>query len=220
MNTPPSDDELQTLAALNALGLLDKTEQEAFARLTEADRAAQAWAERHTQTASALLEAARPQAPSPALRERMLALLPNVAATAGIGESELAPGIMIVRNEEKPWQETGIPGIRRKLLHFDPKRKFSSNLVSMKAGSVYPSHWHADLEELFMLSGQVTLSGHKLTAGDYCRAEPGTIHASVIATSDCVFIALASSKNQFLAPASMMVWLGHKLKNWVSRAGQ
>lgn len=220
MNTPVSEsDELETLAALNALGLLDEAERLAFESLAEAGGEAHRLAQRSGKTAEALLEAARPLQPPPALRERLLARLPGATQASRTGETVLEPGILLVRSGQKPWQETGIPGIRRKLLHFDPERNYASNLVSMKAGSVYPRHWHADLEELYMLSGQVTLGGHTLGVGDYCRAEPGTIHASVTATSDCVFIAFASSKNQILSPSSFIVWLAQKMTRFVRRAG-
>lgn len=218
MNTPLPDD-LPTLAALHALGLLEGPEQSTFEALAATDGEAQALASRHGQTAAALLEAASPAPPPPALREQLLARLSGAAQAAQPAEIVLEPGILLVRSQQKPWEETGIPGIRRKRLHFDPERKFASNLVSMAAGSVYPRHWHADLEELYMLAGQVTLHGHALGVGDYCRAEPGTIHDSVVATSDCVFIAFASTKNQTLSPASFTVWLAHRLTRWGRRAG-
>jgi anti-sigma factor ChrR (cupin superfamily) len=82
-------------------------------------------------------------------------------------------------------------------LYVDKVRNYVSNLISMTAGTIYPRHRHADLEELFMLSGEIRLSGHRLKFGDYCRAEPGTIHEEVVATSDCMFIALASLHNEF-----------------------
>ncbi len=218
MNTPLPDD-LPTLAALHALGLLEEPEQSAFESQARTDGAAQALAAKHGQTAAALLEAASPMPPPPALRERLLARLPGAAQPAQSAEMVLEPGILLVRSQQKPWEETGIPGIRRKRLHFDPERKFASNLVSMAAGSVYPRHWHADLEELYMLAGQVILHGHTLGVGDYCRAEPGTIHAPAVAVSDCVFIAFASTKNQTLSPASFAVWLAHRLTRWGRRAG-
>lgn len=202
MNTPLPD-ELESVAVLHALGLLEEAERREFESLAEADGEVKALASKHGRTAAVLLEAANPRRPAPALRERLLARLPGAAQQASRpGEILLGPGILLVRSQKKPWEETGIPGIRRKLLHLDTERNYASNLVSMEAGSVYPSHWHADIEELYMLSGQVILSGHALDAGDYCRAEPGTVHDPVVAASDCVFIAFVSTKNQMLRPSA------------------
>jgi quercetin dioxygenase-like cupin family protein len=216
MNTFPAD-ELENLAALAALDLLDEAELTAFESMAENDAEAQALLSRHRQTAAMLLDAAKPLQPPPILRDRLLARLPGAAQTVRPNEFSLQPGIWIVRSGEQPWEETGIPGIRRKRLHFDAKRQYASNLVSMKAGSVYPKHWHADLEELYMLSGEVRLSGQTLGIGDYCRADPGTFHDPVIATTDCVFIAFASSKDQVVSPMAFGHWLSHKLRRFVLR---
>lgn len=216
MNTFPAD-ELETLAALAALDLLDEAERAGFASLAEQDAEAEALLARHRQTAEALLDAVRPLQPPPRLRDRLLARLPGSAQANRSGEFPLQPGIWIVRSGEQPWEETGLPGIRRKRLHFDAKRQYASNLVSMKAGSVYPKHWHADLEELYMLSGEVRLSGLTLGVGDYCRSDPGTFHDPVVATSDCVFIAFASVKDQVVSPLAFGQWLAHKLTRLARR---
>jgi len=201
MNTPLPD-EFESLAALHALGLLEGPQAHEF-EAQAADGEAKTQALRYRQTAADLLEVASPRQPPPSLRERLLARLPGGGKPAAPpGEIDLGPGILLVRGQQKPWEETGIPGIRRKTLHFDAGRNYASNLVSMAAGSVYPRHWHSDIEELYLLSGQVRLNGHLLDVGDYCRAEPGSVHEDVVAASDCVFIALASANNEFRRPAA------------------
>lgn len=208
MNTL-SPDDLETLAALAALDWLAEAERAAL------EAGAPASLPRHLETAAALLEAAPPRQPPPALRERLLARLPGAA---GAAEFLLAEGIVIIRSGRKPWEETGFPGIRRKRLYFDERRRYASNLVSMRAGSVYPRHWHADLEELYMLSGEVRLGGHTLGPGDYCRADPGTVHAPVVAESDCVFVAMSSAKDQILSPLAIGQWLAGRLARWAGGA--
>lgn len=195
-------DNPDAAAALYALDLLEADEREAFERLSAANDAAHAQALQQQRMAAALLEAIPPVPPPAGLRARLLASLPKPAAPASLSEMLLQPGILLVRSEQKPWQDTGIPGIRRKLLHFDAERNYASNLVSMAAGSVYPSHRHAGIEELFMLSGQASLSGHRLGVGDYCRADADTVHDPVIAETDCVFIAFASVNNEMIGLAA------------------
>lgn len=195
-------DDFHTLAALDALDLLDGAERYSFESALEQGGDAMALLARYQRTAVDLLELVSPKAPPASVRERLLARLPGGAGDKASPPDEFAlgPGILLVRGQKKPWEETGIPGIRRKILHYDPERNYASNLVSMAAGSVYPSHSHADLEELYMLSGQILLSGHTLGVGDYCRSEPGTVHDEAVAASDCLFIAFASVKNEFRRP--------------------
>jgi len=191
-------DELQTTAALHALDLLEGMERQAFESLAqENDEARDARAE-FGRVAFALTQVAPSKTPSPELRERLLAQIRSDAAPKPRpAELELAPGLRLVFAERLQWQETGVPGVRVKPLYVDQGRRYASNLVSMAAGSVYPRHWHADLEELFMLAGELTVAGHRLRSGDYCRAEPGSVHDEVTAESDCTFIALTSLRNEF-----------------------
>ena len=191
--------ELQSLAALQALGLLDDTEEQTFASLLPEQQEAQTALVNFERTASMLAAMAPEKQPPSELRACLLRQISG--SDAQQAELNIAPGLLLVFAEHKDWQETGVPGVRVKTLYVDKVRNYASNLVSMAAGSIYPRHSHADLEELFMLSGEIRLSGHRLKFGDYCRAEPDSIHEEVVATSDCMFIALASLHNEFCPAA-------------------
>lgn len=194
-----NNNELQNLAALQTLGLLDAIEKQTFDVLLREQKAARAALIRFERTASMLAALAPEKQPPSALRESLLGQISGCGAQQA--ELNIAPGLLLVFAEHKDWQETGVPGVRVKTLYVDKERNYASNLVSMTAGSIYPRHSHADLEELFMLSGEIRLSGHRLKFGDYCRAEPDSIHEEVVATSDCMFIALASLHNEFCPAA-------------------
>ncbi|MDD5036886.1 MAG: cupin domain-containing protein [Methylococcaceae bacterium] len=199
--SPSEPEELQELAALYALGLLEESARRAFESRMKVDSEAESLVSRFGDIATSLLEVIPSKTPPPSLRERLLSRLPAEAKESPLpAEVLLGQGILLVHGRQKPWEETGIPGIRKKTLFYDAGRHYASNLVSMEAGSIYPRHRHADLEELYMLSGQIRLSGHRLGVGDYCRAEPGTLHDDVVAESDCLFIALASTRNEFCRP--------------------
>ena len=191
--------ELQSLAALQALGLLNDTEKQTLDSLLLGQEEARAALIRFERTASMLAAMAPEKQPPSALRECLLTQISGSGAQQA--ELNIAPGLLLVFAEHKDWQETGVPGVRVKTLYVDKVRNYASNLVSMSAGSIYPRHSHADLEELFMLSGDILLSGHRLKPGDYCRAEPNSIHEEVVATNDCMFIALASLHNEFCPAA-------------------
>lgn len=69
----------------------------------------------------------------------------------------------------------------------------------MDAGAHYPSHRHADVEELFVLSGDLHVAGEVMSAGDYCRAETESVHGETFSETGCLFLAMSSQRNQFLA---------------------
>ena len=60
----------------------------------------------------------------------------------------------------------------------------------------YPSHHHAAIEELFLLSGDLHLEGQVMRAGDYCRADRGSIHGETFTDDGCLFLLMASPENQ------------------------
>jgi len=92
------------------------------------------------------------------------------------------------------------PGISYKPLYEDLARKYSTSLVRMNAGAHYPSHRHSEIEELFLLSGDLHVEGQIMHSGDYCRADPGTIHGETFTDRGCLFLLLASQENEVLRP--------------------
>ena len=78
-------------------------------------------------------------------------------------------------------------------------RKYLTCLVRMEPGAHYPSHRHADAEELFLLSGDLHVGPEVMHAGDYCRADAETIHSETSSETGCQFLLLASQNNQIVA---------------------
>ena len=85
-----------------------------------------------------------------------------------------------------------------KLLYHDRERAYSARLVRLAPGTVYPSHRHARVEELFVIEGEALISGVLMRAGDYCRAESGTVHVDISTSGGVVFFCLASDHNEAL----------------------
>ena len=69
----------------------------------------------------------------------------------------------------------------------------------MDAGCRYPSHRHTQVEELFLLSGDLHIEDQVMYAGDYCRADLGSVHDQSFTEGGCVFLLMASPDNQLLA---------------------
>jgi anti-sigma factor ChrR (cupin superfamily) len=107
-------------------------------------------------------------------------------------------GLLISHSEELSWRNLA-PGIAYKSLYQDSARKYNTSLVRMEPGARYPSHRHAEIEELFLLSGDLHVEGQIMHAGDYCRADSGTIHGETFTDDGCLFLLLASQENELLS---------------------
>jgi ChrR Cupin-like domain len=108
-----------------------------------------------------------PAIPSPRLRESLLRRISNSPQIPGILYSQ--SGLLLARSGEFAWQDLA-PGIFLKTLYQDDTRKHHTSLVRMEAGARYPSHSHAAIEELFMLSGDLhvenqVIRGRRLLPG-------------------------------------------------------
>ena len=105
--------------------------------------------------------------------------------------------MLIARSDEFAWQPDCL-GIFLKTLYQDETRKHHTSLVRMEAGAHYPSHSHAAIEELFMLSGDLHVESQVMRAGDYCRADSGSIHGETFSDTGCLFLMMASQENQII----------------------
>lgn len=197
--TEHSPDDLETRAALYVLGLMGSEERVSFALHLQRDVAAQELVAELECMLVRIGEGVTGERPPASLRDRLMQRVRQEAVRPAVARIELSPGVLLVLGDRLAWLDTRIPGVRVKPLHVDAARRYASSLVSMAKGAVYPSHRHAALEELFMVSGEVSISGHRMKSGDYCRADTGTLHDEVIAETDCVFIALASQDNRYLS---------------------
>lgn len=114
-------------------------------------------------------------APSPSVKERLMARA----------------------REEAKWRSTGIPGIDARVLSFDKERNYVTTLLRMAPGAVYPRHRHTELEECWVLEGDVLVDSCSFHTGDYQRAEAGSIH-QVATRGGCTLLILASRNDEML----------------------
>lgn len=120
---------------------------------------------------------------------------------AGVAEQPIVEkdGLRFVRGEMTPWVALPVAGVEVKLLSADAERSATTQLVYMAPGARYPDHRHGDTEDLYVLQGDLTVSGVLMKAGDYCRAEPGSKHTNINTREGCVFISTTSTRDEFLA---------------------
>ncbi len=188
MTHPQATDELLERAALHALGALVPEEAAAFeAHLAEGCRTCQAEMQEFAAVVGQLGYAAQPESPRREVRDRLLTY-----ALAGLVQGAWT----VTRATEGEWEPAPIGGLMVKRLFRDPAAKRSTALVRMEPGVRYPSHRHADTEELYMLGGDLMVEGQVLRAGDYCAAIGQTVHGTTYSEGGCTFVLHASEQDQ------------------------
>jgi hypothetical protein len=64
------------------------------------------------------------------------------------------------------------------------------------SGGALIGHRHPQVEELYVLEGSCVCAGEFLQAGDYHRAEAGTVHPVTSSEQGCLALVMTSSKNE------------------------
>lgn len=129
--------------------------------------------------------------PSEWLRDR---LAERIAAESGSGS--------IISSSSRPlpqpqWDELA-PGISYQLIATTSERDPVCMLLRLAPGAEYPPHRHAGVEELFVLYGELWIDNRKLRAGDYSRAEAGSVHKDVRSERGCTCLLVTSPQDAIL----------------------
>ena len=69
-------------------------------------------------------------------------------------------------------------------------------ITSVFGRSRYPSHRHAGVEEILLLEGDLHVHGVVMRAGDYCRAEPDSMHEVTFSESGCMLLLRTSQHDE------------------------
>jgi len=189
------------LASLYLLGTLTEYEHSDFERhLEEGCAVCNAEVESASSVLGALAAAAGSPTPS-GMRERFQARLnknekdesPNHR-----GILFLRAGVVISRTNSMRWRPGPFPGVWIKPLYLDQQQQRATSLVRMDPGTHYPSHRHHGAEEVFLLDGDFVVEGQVMRPGDYCNAQPDSIHAEGYTNAGCMFILSASQSDEIL----------------------
>jgi anti-sigma factor ChrR (cupin superfamily) len=198
MKSLHSIDEARDRAALYVVGALRGEEARDFAaHLKQGCEVCAAEVKAFSNVADELAAVVPPEAPSAKLRERVL---DKIANEAGAGHSSTIGknGMRFVLSNLMPWEATAIAGVETKVLFRDARSGIVTQLVRMGPGTSFPHHRHAEVEDCYVLEGDLTLSGVEMKAGDYCRAEPSSIHTGITTRDGTVIILIASERNKSL----------------------
>jgi anti-sigma factor ChrR (cupin superfamily) len=183
--------ELEELAALDAVGALDTETRRALAErlasATEEDRAA---VSAIYEAATLLVTRLTPIAPPGHVKERLLA---QVSAPAGM---------FSIRATERQWQATPFAGVELQPLHVDRAGNAAVILVRLARGAIYPAHHHSGAEECYVLSGDVSMHGQRLTTGDFHHASAGTDHGTLTSENGAELLLLVAASDYLPASRS------------------
>jgi putative transcriptional regulator len=188
MSTTDEIDAMCELAPLYSLGALDDADAWRFREhLLEGCDACRGELAGFDEVASLLVYAAEPAAPSPILRSRLMDAV-----------AEDIPEVTIAELAGDGWVPYKVPGVHVRRLHVDEAARRVVMLVRAEKGVTYPSHRHADVEEMFMLSGELRFGERVYRAGDYIRSESGSVHGSSETLTGCMFLIRASLDNELM----------------------
>jgi anti-sigma factor ChrR (cupin superfamily) len=163
-------EDVEALALADSVGALDPDERlELEARLAELSPEEQGQVARLYETATAVAASANVLEPAGHVRERVLA-------------AARTPTRYTVWGGDTDWTETGLPGLRAKVLAVDRVRSLATLLIRADPGAVYPSHKHHGPEECFVLSGSIVIDGRILRAGDFHHADQDSDHGEITTT--------------------------------------
>ena len=194
MTDKQSDRQLEQ-SALHALGALDGRERLEFERLIEDEGAhaqhARAELASFATVAAQLGLALSPTIPPPSLKARLLEKIQRTAQEP----SPTQPGFTFIRSTEGVWMEP-MPGMRLKVLHVDPTTHRTTAIAKFAPGYRFPSHRHAETEELFVLEGGCVCQGHVLLPGDYHRSDTDSVHGVTTTDDGCTLLIIFSPRNE------------------------
>jgi mannose-6-phosphate isomerase-like protein (cupin superfamily) len=103
------------------------------------------------------------------------------------------PGFKFTDSHQGTWRELPCGGARIKEL--STTSQVSMFLLEMDPGARLPPHHHEGVEEGFLISGDLQMSGKKIEVGGYMRAESGSQHPEVYSEEGCRALMVTSRDN-------------------------
>jgi anti-sigma factor ChrR (cupin superfamily) len=104
----------------------------------------------------------------------MSAVTPDLSATLHAPLAALASRFVDV--ESLPWRDTRFPKIRMKVLLEDKESGLLTVLFDWAPGALLPDHEHVEIEQSFVLSGELEDDDGICTAGNFVWRPAGSRH--------------------------------------------
>jgi putative transcriptional regulator len=173
-------DELEALVLADSVGALDSDERvELQARLEALTPDERSEVARLYEAATVVALSVPQLDPPPHVREHVL-------------DAARKPGRYTAWAAEATWIDTGLPGVRARILSVDRARSLVTLMIRAEAGAVYPAHKHHGPEECLVLSGSVVIDGRVLRAGDFHHADEDSEHGEITTTEGAEVILIGA----------------------------
>ncbi|AOP34718.1 hypothetical protein A0128_13165 [Leptospira tipperaryensis] len=103
---------------------------------------------------------------------------------------------LFIRKSDSRWRKSAFSGVEYKILNRDQSRNTVTLMIRMEAGAVFPGHAHETAEDCLLIEGDLNIAGTVLKAGDFHRANPGSVHKKFSTSSGAEFL-IVSGESDF-----------------------
>ena len=184
-------DEMSELAALYALDALGDDEQRQFKQSLEtAPPEVRQQVAAFQEVAQELAFSGPAISPPASLKAKLMARIAQEPQ-----EQEGAGDFTFVRSANVAWQDLGTGGSMKMLFH-DSSGARATMLLRLAPGGALVAHRHRQVEEFYVLEGSCICAGEFLQAGDYHRAEAGSVHPITSSEQGCLALVMTSTQNE------------------------
>jgi anti-sigma factor ChrR (cupin superfamily) len=195
-----SKDSIDTLAALYAAGALPDDERDAVdRRLREGDEALAAAIASYDGVVAGFARECTPRTPDPTIKGTLLAQLDDIVQEAA---QPLAQVLTASRASEAEWVPLEVEGVlidgaSIRILSLDAAGGRVTTLLKLEPGGGFPAHVHDQVEECYVMEGEMHCGDEVFRAGDFFRAEPGSYHATHFSPTGCICLVTTSLSNTY-----------------------
>jgi anti-sigma factor ChrR (cupin superfamily) len=192
MNHHAANDKTRETAASYALGALGLEEAREFEEhLMGGCSVCRSELDAFAATVSALAFSTAEEQPPREMRSKLLSSLNNDRKREQVDSmAASAAQFVSIRGEEGEWRELQ-EGVLMKQLYVDHSIGLATSLVKMLPGTSLPRHRHNGVEQFYVIEGDCHVHGETLGAGDYHRAEAGSIHNTTYTLHGTMFLLVA-----------------------------
>jgi anti-sigma factor ChrR (cupin superfamily) len=194
-------EQQQEQASLYVLGALTAAERDAFEAELRANTELRAFV-RSLQRTTGLMAMAAPSQPlPPGLRNKVLQRLKEKeSATKPQSQSPISVGFRFLASDEKEgWRQLPVPGAWIKLLSIERERGYAVLLGKLEPGVRYPAHTNVSAEDLYIVTGDLHVSGRRLGPGDFHHADAGSEHEVNYSMEGCTLISVLAADHPLVA---------------------
>ena len=199
------NEQQQEQASLYVLGALTSDEALAFEAEVRVNSELSELV-RNLQRTTGLLAMSSPAVRPPSrLREKVLRRVETAAAPAGEAQlpSSLLSGLRFLNaDDQRGWKQLPVPGAWIKLLSIERERGYAVLLGKLEPGVRYPAHINEGPEDLYILTGDLHVSGRALGPGDFHHADAGSHHEVNYSVEGCTLLAVIAADHPLVAFAA------------------